>query len=410
MDYDFAMELISQLTTTTPTKTTDWRTSVLKCEKCLTENKLNDFDEKKSMTELKEKLAKNPLLIENLCFSGGGVRCVGYAGAILVLEELGLLTHIKRIAGASGGAITALLVVLGYSASEINKFVCVDQSKYMDRSWSYMTWWYYLLFGGGFGIYRGKVLEDDLKSFVNTKFDRDFPDFRKSKEKDYQPTFQDLYTMYKKELIVPVTNDSRQVVEFFCPKLTPNMPLYLAVRMSASIPGFFESITYNGCRYIDGGMAENYPLDVFCTPKYIFLDVKEPSKKDVEKLVFDRTLGFTLVGSGIVYVIDDKDNKDSIVSNVLVPTSNAYEYGTSIIDFWCTQNSEDVMTIVNLLNPNEPHSFLKHSIKAYTPCITTTDFNASEQNKNDTMCIFKYKTIKFLLNKVNQRDNDNVNL
>ena len=54
----------------------------------------------------------------NLVFEGGGVKGLAYAGATRVLEERGILKDIQRVAGASAGAINALLMALGYSSDE----------------------------------------------------------------------------------------------------------------------------------------------------------------------------------------------------------------------------------------------------------------------------------------------------
>jgi predicted acylesterase/phospholipase RssA len=48
-------------------------------------------------------------------FGGGGARCLAYAGALHTLRQLGLVGPLKSVAGASGGAVYALLAVLGLS-------------------------------------------------------------------------------------------------------------------------------------------------------------------------------------------------------------------------------------------------------------------------------------------------------
>src|SRR4030095_13838298 len=59
------------------------------------------------------------LNVENLVFEGASIRGIGYAGAISELEKNQLIPGIKRVAGTSAGAVTALLVSLGYSSEEI---------------------------------------------------------------------------------------------------------------------------------------------------------------------------------------------------------------------------------------------------------------------------------------------------
>ncbi|AYV78106.1 MAG: patatin [Edafosvirus sp.] len=360
-----------------------WKQWHVDCAKCLTENNLINYDAPKELEKLKS--LQNNKKIDNICFAGGGMKCVGYLGAILVLDELNLLSSIKRFSGTSGGALTALLCSLKYDVDDIYNIVTADQSKYQDRKWKFFNWWYYLC-NRNFGIYRGNVLAEDIKSFINNKFDKDFPDFRPN---NYNPTFRDIYEKYGTELIVTGTNLSTSNVDYFCPKLTPDMPVYVAIRISVSIPAFFESVIYNNCRYVDGGICENYPLDVFCNQSnYVF-------KKENED-TFKNSLGFAFLSSG-TKIIKDINGNDQIENTVETNVNTLQLYGSSIIDFYCTRNFEDEMYFINK-NNDEPDAFLNHTVSAYTPCISTCDFNATHNNKMDTVGIFKMVTIRHLVN------------
>ena len=59
----------------------------------------------------------------NLIFEGGGVKGVAYAGALAELEHMGILNKITRVAGTSAGAITAVLLSLGYSIKDISEII-----------------------------------------------------------------------------------------------------------------------------------------------------------------------------------------------------------------------------------------------------------------------------------------------
>ena len=61
----------------------------------------------------------DPLGIEGLVMEGGGAKGAAYVGALLALEERGVLRHIKRYAGSSAGAMTACLLAVGYSPLEV---------------------------------------------------------------------------------------------------------------------------------------------------------------------------------------------------------------------------------------------------------------------------------------------------
>src|ERR1700704_3208658 len=71
--------------------------------------------------------------IHNLVFEGAGIRGIAYAGAIEELENKKVLPGVKRIGGTSAGAVTALMLSLGYSANEIAGLISkTNFSKFND--------------------------------------------------------------------------------------------------------------------------------------------------------------------------------------------------------------------------------------------------------------------------------------
>jgi len=70
--------------------------------------------------------------VHYLAFEGGGGKGVTYLGAIMALEDLKVLpididkpekNQIKGISGASAGAITALLLGLGYTSADMGNLL-----------------------------------------------------------------------------------------------------------------------------------------------------------------------------------------------------------------------------------------------------------------------------------------------
>ena len=59
--------------------------------------------------------------IRYLALEGGGGKGFAYLGALQLLDDHKVLDQIKGVAGASAGAITALMISLGMSATEIGK-------------------------------------------------------------------------------------------------------------------------------------------------------------------------------------------------------------------------------------------------------------------------------------------------
>ncbi|XP_048773630.2 uncharacterized protein LOC125678888 [Ostrea edulis] len=196
---------------------------------------------------------KDQFPFENLVFEGGGAKGVVYPGALLALEELGILKKIKRIAGTSVGSMTACMLALGYNSQEIRKVMKKDFSTFFDARFGHLSLLPNLLRYFGWqpmnSLYKftGELVEEKLGS------------------KD--ATFMDLYNKTGKELCVVVTNVNNMEEEYFHPKTTPDVPIRLAVRMSASIPGLMQPVHFKKYGhenvYVDGGLLANYPITCF---------------------------------------------------------------------------------------------------------------------------------------------------
>ena len=56
--------------------------------------------------------------IKNLALKGGGVKGIAYAGALNVLDSVGIFGKIEKVAGTSAGSIVATLIALKYPAQD----------------------------------------------------------------------------------------------------------------------------------------------------------------------------------------------------------------------------------------------------------------------------------------------------
>ena len=206
---------------------------------------------------------------KNLVFEGGGVRGIAYAGALNVLDQRGMLQKVERVGGTSVGAITALLLAVGYSTDEMTAILSdLHIERFNDGRW---------LFIGGlhrmirrFGWYRGEQFERWLEELIERKTGH--PDLT------FAQLHQRLHEGYK-DLYVTGTNLTAQRPVVFSHLHTPGMALKTAVRISMSVPLYFGAVFLDdqqrvvgrpkkGQTYqilVDGGLTANYPLDLFDT-------------------------------------------------------------------------------------------------------------------------------------------------
>lgn len=199
-----------------------------------------------------------PVQFRNLIFEGGGVKGIAYVGALQILEQRGLLAHIRRLGGTSAGAINALIVALGYTnAEQLQLMRSVDFKKFMDDSFGAIRDIRRL--ASEFGWNRGDFFTGWIGELIKARLG------------NAKATFGDLKASGRPELYVVGTNLGTGFTEVFSAERQADMSLATAVRISMSIPLFFAAVRYGPRKdvYVDGGVQLNYPVKMFDREKYI---------------------------------------------------------------------------------------------------------------------------------------------
>jgi NTE family protein len=201
-------------------------------------------------------------------FEGGGMKGIGLAGAIAVLEEEG--HEPQNLAGASAGAITAAALAAGYSASELKEIILdLDFRRFQDRAWedklpvlekSLST----LL---DLGIYEGDAFLAWMRELLAAKGVTTFRDLvhpEYETDPQYRYRLQVIASDITKRRLLVLPRDAAQLgVE------PDDLNVALAVRMSMSIPVFFEPVRWQNPKtgeahlIVDGGMLSNFPVWLF---------------------------------------------------------------------------------------------------------------------------------------------------
>lgn len=186
----------------------------------------------------------------NLVFDGGGARGIAYCGALKVLEKYDLMRNVKCLAGTSVGSIFASAIAVGYTSDEIQEILLeknfsdfCDNSRYLP-----MNFYYFLT---QYGWYRGEKLMQWVGELLAQKTG------------NADITLGEVLEKYGKELVIVGANLNLKKAIYFNPKEHPNLRVKEAVRISASIPFFFDAYQYEGNRYVDGGILDSYPFDYF---------------------------------------------------------------------------------------------------------------------------------------------------
>ena len=234
---------------------------------------------------------------QNLVFEGGGVKGIAYGGALDVLEQMGVLSNIKRVAGTSAGAINATMLALGYSCMEVSDLIAATRfSSFEDHSRFFVS--NIVRMVKKYGWNKGDAFHQWIGNCIASKTgNRDF-------------TFRDLDQALKngnpdrfRELFVVSTNLSKQKYVVFSNETTPDLPIRNAVRMSMSIPLYFQAFLNANDIMVDGGVSYNYPINLFDHEKYLAHpgNGHKVSYSQMEGYVFNHeTLGFRLDSTQVI--------------------------------------------------------------------------------------------------------------
>jgi NTE family protein len=202
--------------------------------------------------------------IKNLVFEGAGLRGIAYCGAIQELETRKLIAGVEKVGGTSAGAVTALCISLGYTSHEIAQILYTTNFKKFNDG--------RFFFAGGinrmnkfFGWYKGEKLNRWLEKII------------KDKTGNENITFEQLYDKGYKDLYVTATVLNQQKLIVLSRHNYPHMRLKDAVRVSMSIPFYFEApfidstgmlirrpVNTEGLDImVDGGLTGNFPIHIF---------------------------------------------------------------------------------------------------------------------------------------------------
>ena len=325
---------------------------------------------------------------KNLVFEGGGVKGIAYVGALEILNDEGILKDIERVAGTSAGAMVAVLVGLGYTASEISEIMWnLNFQNFLDDTFGYARDIDRLI--NEYGWYKGDFFRKLMAGYI------------KDKTGNGEATFKDLWKAKKYRDIYLIGADlSTGFSKVFCYEKTPYVKVADAARVSMSIPLFFravDGINQDGHIYVDGGLLDNYPIKVFDHASYVFEEqnkrVTEYYEKtnrslrkkfdEVDEYVYNKeTLGFRL---------DSKEEIEKFLHpNMVMPVKNdiktLFSYTKAL-----------VTTLIDFQNNVHLHSDdWQRTVYIDTLGVSSTDFKISDSKKKKLVESGKSHTIKYL--------------
>ena len=179
-----------------------------------------------------------------LVLSGGGIKGLYYIGVLRLFEESNIIKNIKTFAGSSIGSLFCLLMLIGYSSQELEELFCLlnlSQLKQINSS----------NFFSYFGLDSGNKIYWFLEKILYGKH------FNKN------ITLKELFDITQKKLIISGVCVDDKECYYFSHETHPDMNVRIAIRISMSMPFYFVPVLYNDKLWIDGGIMDNYPMQLF---------------------------------------------------------------------------------------------------------------------------------------------------
>ena len=177
-----------------------------------------------------------------LALSGGGARCFAQVGALKAIEEAGY--RVDAIAANSSAAVLAAIYATVNDAAELERIVLdIDFSKLLD-----------------IGAPDGLSGHDGIRALL---------------QEHAAATFEELAI----PLAVPAVDIERAELLVFS-----HGPLIEPVCASNAFPGLFATVQFDGRHLLDGGIINNFPVDVIRTltaRPVLAIDARTPLKTDL---------------------------------------------------------------------------------------------------------------------------------
>ncbi|MGH4119597.1 patatin-like phospholipase family protein [Clostridium sp.] len=245
-------------------------------------------------------------------FEGGGIKGIGLVGALKIFEINGY--QWKNLSGTSAGSIVASLVAVGYSAEEIKTLMLqLDYTKVADKTHFNIPIFsnsYNLLFKKG--VFKGDYIKNWLDEALASKLKLPngrkvtFGDLTNSNENGILLNDNKYKRKYKLHIIATDISNGKMLIlpeDIAEYGINPDdLEVGLAIRMSISIPYFFQPVKLNNENtnkksfIVDGGVLSNYPVwlfDVKGIPRWPTIGFKLGGNKEIREHKITNIFNFT---------------------------------------------------------------------------------------------------------------------
>jgi NTE family protein len=180
---------------------------------------------------------------DTLVIAGGSTKGILTLGALQYAYDNYMLKKINTFIGTSSGSIICFLLLIGYTPTEIMVYLCTNHFTEKLQNFNIVS----MINGNGATSF--STVYEQLEKMTIEKL-------------GYLPTFENINENFKKKLICVTYNISDDKTEYISYDTHPHLPCLIALKMSSNLPLIFEKYKYGDKFYIDGGITDNFPIDL----------------------------------------------------------------------------------------------------------------------------------------------------
>jgi predicted acylesterase/phospholipase RssA len=163
-------------------------------------------------------------------------------------------------------------------------------------------------FVNDFGLYKGDALESWVEAMLRRHTGVD------------NITLGDVLHLYGRELHITVTNLNKLQTQYLNSIDNPDLVVSQVVRRSAGIPWVFKAKTNeSGDVLVDGGVGDNYPIDLF----------DDSDRYDFKNEYNEKTIGLKMM--------DSVESRTQLVRTNFPKIKTLVDFTSAIVTFWNLQ-------------------------------------------------------------------------
>lgn len=242
-------------------------------------------------------------MYSGLVLCGNSTNALVSLGALQLLLEKNYLRFIKNYYCTSSGSVIAVLLIIGYTPLEIVSLICYHKA---FQKIGFMNLCNPFL---GKSLFNFDHISDFLKLLICRKI-------------GYIPTMLQIKEVFDVDLMITSYNVTDDEKVYITHHNFPDLCVVQATRMSSSFPLIFEPVKFENKLYVDGGLVDNFPVEVTGNDRCIGIITKNPVE-EIKELNSMSSLFMFMINLFLVFVNTSSFDKINRSSNcdVLVLTA-----------------------------------------------------------------------------------------